>query len=606
MAGFLKAGAPAWFAPVDHLVLAILTPLALLLLISGIDDMVVDVAWVLAWLRRKLWPSADLYPPGERLLDTAPRQRIAILVPLWKEKDVVASMLEHNLAAIRYPDYHVFCGCYPNDSGTQEAVRSVARRFAQVHVCLCPHDGPTSKADCLNWIFQHLVLNEEQTGQHFDVVVTHDAEDLIHPDELRWINYYAARFDFIQTPVLALATPIFALTHGVYCDEFAEYHTRDMVVRAMLGGFLPGAGVGTGYRRDALDRLAQASANRIFEPDALTEDYECGLRLFRLGCSQAFVPILRTETSDWADRDFVATREFFPSTWGTALRQRTRWATGIVLQGMERFGWKGRPGEVYWLWRDRKGLLGNPLSLLANAIFVYGVATELWTRVGPFAGRLATATLALQCIRTFIRMTCGARIYGWRFAALTPLRSVWGNALNSAAAGAAMARYTWAKLHRRPLRWLKTSHAYPTTSALLDQRRKIGEILIDSGYLTPTVLGVALATCPDGVRIGEHLVRTGKLAEESLYDALSLQQGLPRVRIDATSVARAVAHALPEQVAREWRVLPFHVAEGSLHLAGPEAPTTNMTQALGAFTSLDMRFHLVTPKAFEELASALL
>ena len=54
-------------------------------------------------------------------------------------------------------------------------------------------------------------------------------------------------------------------------------------------------------------------------------------------------------------RDFVATREFFPQTWHSALRQRTRWVTGIALQGWSRFGWRGKPGELYWLWRDRKG-----------------------------------------------------------------------------------------------------------------------------------------------------------------------------------------------------------------------------------------------------------
>ena len=71
--------------------------------------------------------------------------------------------------------------------------------------------------------------------------------------------------------------------------------------------------MGTGYRRDALERLARASSNRLFEPEALTEDYENGLRLFRLGCSQAFVPISKSSSGG---RDFVATREFFPATLG--------------------------------------------------------------------------------------------------------------------------------------------------------------------------------------------------------------------------------------------------------------------------------------------------
>ena len=44
-------------------------------------------------------------------------------MPLWQEHEVIGRMLEHNLAAIRYPDYHIFAGCYPNDVATQEAVQ---------------------------------------------------------------------------------------------------------------------------------------------------------------------------------------------------------------------------------------------------------------------------------------------------------------------------------------------------------------------------------------------------------------------------------------------------------------------------------------------------
>jgi len=443
-------------------------------------------------------------------------------------------------------------------------------------------------------------------------VVTHDAEDLIHPDELLWINYYAARYDFVQTPVLALATPLRAITHGVYCDEFAEYHSRDMTVRAMLGGFLPSAGVGTGYRREALERLARAESNRVFEPSALTEDYENGLRLFRLGCTQAFVPITRNASGMNQDaRDFMATREYFPSRWGTALRQRTRWVTGIALQGWQRFGWfregwSGKPGEIYWLWRDRKGLIASPLSVLANAVFLYGLATSLWTRVGPVASHLAVATVALQVLRTGIRMACVARIYGVVFALGVPVRTVWANALNACATAGAVTRFTTAWAMGRPLKWLKTEHSYPSRAALLDQRRKLGDILVDLGYLHPQELKPALAEQPHGVRLGEHLTGTGRLDEDQLYDALSLQQGLPVERIDPRKVSAAVARALPEHAVRQWRVLPFRVAEGSLFVAGPELPTAAMATALRNFTPLQLRFHLVTPSRFERLAEALL
>jgi adsorption protein B len=575
----------------------LLAPLSLAILLSGLDDLLVDLLWAYGWLKDRLHPLARLFPPGERQLEAAPKRRIAILIPLWKEHKVIRNMLEHNLAAVRYQDYDIIAGAYPNDPETQQAVRTVSKKFPNVHLALCPHDGPTSKADCLNWVFQHMLLLEEKGGERFEVMITHDAEDLIHPEELRWINYYSARFDFIQTPVLALPTPFREFTHGIYCDDFAENHIRDMSVRTRFGGFVPSAGVGTGFRRNALEKLAVASANRLFDPEALTEDYSIGLRMFRLGCTQAFIPL---------SRDRVATRELFPDRWHAALRQRTRWVMGIALQGWQQFGWRGTLGEVYWLWRDRKGLIGNPLSLAANVLFVYGLVTGIWARVPPMVAHLAIATAALQALRIFIRMGCTGRIYGFWFALGVPLRVMYANALNSAATFRAIGAFALARLRRQPLEWLKTDHAYPSRAALLEHKRRLGEILVASGYLSSDELASALETMPDEMRLGEHLVNEGYLTEDEVYEGLSFQQGLPRARIDAETVETGVARSLPEHAAREWKVLPFQVAEGSLFLAGPEIPGADVSEALKSFTKLELRFHLVTPGEFEALSDALL
>jgi len=581
---------------IDDFVLWLVTPLAVIFLLSGLDDLAVDFAWLYAWVAERLTVSRR----DARRIPDAPPRPIAILVPLWQEHAVIARMLEHNLAAIRYPDFHIFAGIYANDALTEEAVASISERFTNVHLAVCPHDGPTSKADCLNWIYQHVGLYEEQNGIAFEVIVTHDAEDLIHPEELRWINAYATHFGFIQIPVLALATPFWSLTHGVYCDEFAEYHTRDMVVRSSFGCFVPGSGVGTGYRRDTLEALARVSANRVFEPTALTEDYESGLRLYRLGCHQVFVPLTRLQP---AGRDFVATREFFPGNWKTALAQRTRWVMGIALQGWERFGWAGTRSEIYWLWRDRKGLVGSPLGVVANAMFIYGMATAIWTRMTPLATELTALTLAFQLMRIAIRMGCVARVYGVVFALGVPLRSPYANLLNAAATVQAVARYASARMRGVPLRWIKTDHSYPTRAALLAHKRPLGEILIALGYLNAGALHRALAS---GERLGEFLIGSGELSEEHLYEALSLQQGLPIVHVEPNEVPLRVARALPERVVREWRVLPFKVADGSLLLASPDLPTPAMTAAIRPFTSLEIRFHLLAPSEYKQLLDALL
>jgi len=578
-----------------------LAPLAWAILVSGIDDLVIDAAWLVAWLKAKLRPAPRLWPPGPRQLDSAPRLSIAIMLPLWQEHEVIAQMLEHNLASIRYSDYHIFAGAYPNDDRTQQVVREVSDRFANLHLAVVPHDGPTSKADCLNWIYQHIGLYEEQRGRRFDVMLVHDAEDVIHPEELRWVNYYAARYDFIQTPVLALPTPVWDLMHGIYCDEFAENHTRDMTVRPKLGGFVPSAGVGTAYRREALEKLAEARSNRVFEPKALTEDYENGLTLFRLGCSQAFIPPMRAFDST----SFMATREYFPQHWRAALRQRTRWVMGIALQSWERFGWGRNPGETYWLWRDRKGLIASPLGFAANVVFVYGLSTGLWTRVAPLGSRLVAATAAIAVIRLAVRMGCTARFYGIVFALGVPLRAVYANVLNAAATFAALARYTSARVRGRPLQWLKTDHEFPSRWALLEQKRKLGEILAGSQYIRPAVLNAALASQPKDMRLGEYLVMLRLIDENSLYAALSLQQGLPVADLDASDVPSSLVRTIPWEAMQRWRVLPFRVSERCLFVATPEIPSTGMNAALRQFTSLEIRFHLVTPETFERWKDAL-
>src|SRR5271154_661801 len=96
----------AWFIA-DRVILWMLAPLAIAILISGLDDLVIDVTWAAAWIRNKFRPEADLFPPGPRQLESAPLRRIAVMLPLWHEHEVIARMIEHNLAPIRYPDYHI-------------------------------------------------------------------------------------------------------------------------------------------------------------------------------------------------------------------------------------------------------------------------------------------------------------------------------------------------------------------------------------------------------------------------------------------------------------------------------------------------------------------
>lgn len=588
-AGAATAAAAAW----------IVLPLSVYLLLSGLDDLFHDI---LALYHRR---AQDPVP-------SVPDRPTAILIPLWQEDEVIAKMVRHNLGTLRYSQYDCFVGVYPNDRKTAHVVRRLAEEFPRVHLAMLPHAGPTVKADCLNWAFQHMLLFEEQTGIRYENIVIHDAEDVMYPDSLRAINAALSTAGMAQYPVLPFATPASSLTHGVYCDDFAEGQAMHLRARVGCGAFLPGCGVGTGFRREAIEALASSSANQVFDPESLTEDYDVGLRLYALGFNQTFIPLLGRGTT------LAATREYFPATITSAIRQRTRWIIGNSLQSWRKHGWGRGPlsswRNRYFLWRDRKGVWGNPLSLICNGVLVYGALSLACGQVtggpwqfarslphGPVPDLLYLINSLLYLERIVARTCASASVYGVRFALLAPVRMLYGNWINCWASAGALARFGRAWLRDEPLRWVKTEHAFPSRAALTVYRRLLGEILVQSAYIEQEDLDRALATCPPGRRLGEHLVAMNVLSERELYEALSLQSSLPLASVDPDSIDSDVFRSLPRWAIRIHRAVAFASDTLQLNIATPDLPSEEAQRQIATVCGLDVAFHLVTPANFEAI-----
>src|SRR5262245_21204938 len=147
------------------------------MLLSGLDDLFITIVYLLPARRKFVSPlKSDLERAAER--------RIAILVPLWNEHAVIGRMLERNLAVVQYTNYDIFAGVYANDDRTARAVSEITARYPCVHLARHPHNGPTSKGDCLNWTFAAMQQHEAEHGVRFELIMMHDAEDLIHPESL--------------------------------------------------------------------------------------------------------------------------------------------------------------------------------------------------------------------------------------------------------------------------------------------------------------------------------------------------------------------------------------------------------------------------------------
>ena len=508
---------------IDRGAVVCLVALVIWILVSGLDDLWITLVFCCRRRPRFRWPSEAELAGGRQ-------KRIAILLPLWREHAVIRKMLEHNLAVIRYSEYDFFVGVYPNDAPTIRAVEEVALADPRVHVALCPHDGPTSKADCLNRAYHGMIEYEGRHGVYYDIVVTHDAEDLIHPESLRLINWFSCDYDMVQIPVLPLATGLRDWTHGLYCDEFAEYQCKDIPVRQRLGGFLPSNGVGTGFARAALERF-RAEYGNAFDPECLTEDYENGFRMHAAGYRQVFVPIGHALTGP------MATREYFPHHWRAAVRQRSRWVAGIALQGWERHGWRVPARQKYWFWRDRKGLAGNLISPLANLVFFTwlifnasgnsDMASRVEDLLPSWIAGMSVICASIACVQIGMRVALSAQIYGFRFAAAAPLRMFWGNLINCTATIEAVCLFVVARLERCSLAWRKTEHVYPGEPERVHRRPRVGEVLVGLRCVSATELEEALARRPPGLRIGEYLIQLDKISERDLTRALHSQAGLP-------------------------------------------------------------------------------
>ena len=447
----------------------------IIFVISGVTDFGFDLYFIARSIRRfflsRNWPKLTL-----KRLQAREQQKIAIFIACWHEADVIAHTLTNAVEKIQYRNYDIFVGTYPNDPETQGEVDKVARKNPHVHKVVTPDPGPTNKPSILNYTFEALKVYEQQTHQHYEILMTHDSEDVIHPYSLLVINYLIPRKDMVQLPVFPLEVPLKEFTHWSYADEFAENHTKLMQVREFTGGFVPAAGVGVAFTRRAFEWL-HSQQEQIFSTETLTEDYELGLRMNLEGFRAAFVLVNipspgKKKWKKHGSSDWVATRAYFPRDFWRAVRQKTRWNIGIVLQAWQNVGWKGGAAIRWNLFQDRKALVATPANFLAYFVFIYFILFQLlqffYSQYMPPLIIKDTLLWYLVFLSTFFmiwrslnRAYAVNKIYGFWPAVISVPRVVWGNIINFFAMVRAVSQFTSSRIRGKKLTWDKTAHQVP-------------------------------------------------------------------------------------------------------------------------------------------------
>ena len=245
---------------------------AALLVISGIDDMYLDLLY---WLLRGRYKSKF---PDFSTMHYKPEKPIAIMVGAWNESKVIGRTLSYAVKNLRYKNYRIFVGVYPNDLESIRVVKEVSLKDPRVIACINPQSGPTTKADNLNAMYSGLCEYEKVYGE-FEIIIIHDAEDFIHPSSMKLYNFLLGYKGYhgVQIPVIPIKSKLGKIYHRTYCDAFAEIHTKDMIVRQGMGTFIPFSGTGMGFHRKAIYYLEmyynQVKLKKDFKINSMSDSY---------------------------------------------------------------------------------------------------------------------------------------------------------------------------------------------------------------------------------------------------------------------------------------------------------------------------------------------
>jgi adsorption protein B len=458
---------------------------AFLFAISAIDDFFIDIYFYFFLCIKKKF-RGDEKMSNEAQVSKTPQQYLAVMLPAWQEGDIIVKSVTNIIRTLEYERYHIFIGTYPNDQQTQTQADYLSRRFDCVHKVVTPLPGPTCKADCLNSIVRFILNFEKEASIIFSGFILQDAEDIVHKASLKIFNHFLTKYDLVQIPVYSLKRKWYNLTASHYMDEFAEFQGKEIRVREQMAKVVPGAGVGTAYSREAV--MAFLSSGEIFKTNTLTEDYEFSLRLYEGGYRQVFARLIfepsknknidskssmRAGRCSKADAT-IATREYFPSRFWAAVRQKTRWTIGISLQGWKNFKWRGNWRIRYLFWRDRKMLFFSQaivagffaLSLFGalnayHLIFVKGYHFAPLLRDDSLIWYVVYFNLFMMVFRITQRCYWTVTLYGWSALPMLPFRYMWGALINYLAITRAIKIFFLHQIKGEPIGWDKTAHDFP-------------------------------------------------------------------------------------------------------------------------------------------------
>ncbi|HMA64583.1 MAG: GspE/PulE family protein [Fibrobacterota bacterium] len=132
----------------------------------------------------------------------------------------------------------------------------------------------------------------------------------------------------------------------------------------------------------------------------------------------------------------------------------------------------------------------------------------------------------------------------------------------------------------------------------LDQKKRIGDILIEQGLITPEQLKAGLdeqRNC--GLQLGKCLTKLGFLSETKLLDVLSAQLDVTHVVLENFAFSRELLRIIPEEMARKYKAIPLYEQDGMVTFAMADPSNLRTLDHLKFKTGKEIEAVIATEKS---------
>jgi len=138
--------------------------------------------------------------------------------------------------------------------------------------------------------------------------------------------------------------------------------------------------------------------------------------------------------------------------------------------------------------------------------------------------------------------------------------------------------------------------------------RRLGDLLVDRGYLTPEDLRSALDRQKQDGRnrlLGEILVDGEYCTEDQILECLATEYGVPHAKLDARLMDPAIVDVLPREYIEENLVLPLFVVRDMLTIAVSEPSNLFLIEEIRSLVKMQVQIVAATPKDIRRMITTL-